>query len=66
MGVHKSKAPLRQHIFALGSNSDSPERCHSSNENLINSDLFSGQQQRFSMEESSQPLNNLNRLFFKK
>nr|CAD2140554.1 unnamed protein product [Meloidogyne enterolobii] len=63
MGVHKSKAPLRQHIFALGSNSDSPERCHSSNENLINSDLFSGQQQRFSMEESSQPLNNLNRSF---
>ncbi|CAK5051766.1 unnamed protein product [Meloidogyne enterolobii] len=63
MGVHKSKAPLRQHIFALGSNSDSPERCHSSNENLINSDIFSGQQQRFSMEEGSQPLNNLNRSF---
>uniref|UniRef100_A0A1I8C1L7 C2H2-type domain-containing protein n=1 Tax=Meloidogyne hapla TaxID=6305 RepID=A0A1I8C1L7_MELHA len=66
MGVHKSKAPLRQHIFALGSNSDSPERCHSSNENLINSDLFSNSgnlNQRFSMEEGSQPLNNLNRSF---
>ena len=71
MGVHKSKAPLRQHIFALGSDAISPERSNSNGENIVNNSnssyLFSNssnlQQQR--MEEGQQPYNNLNRFVTK-